>query len=125
MAQLNIAFFSEIGAEERHQFAIAARDIAAKEVHHLAKEEIKPDSVSVLVLPVDTLASLSGAEIEVQVLISGNDWPQTEGGRPLSASDAKVHFDKLAGQIYEELTKTSRRPIYVWVTPFTVSGWAE
>lgn len=125
MAQLTIAHFTEISDSERRQFALVARDIAAKEVHGLEKSEIQPDSVSVLVVPVDVSTSLSGADTEVQVFVSGNNWPADGAGQPANAAAAKAHFDALAARIYAALSKESRRKVYVWITPFTASGWAS
>ena len=125
MAQVNIAHFIEISDSERQQFARLARDVAAKEVHGLTKSQIKPDSVSVLVMPIDVRASMSGADTELQVCISGNNWPVDDIGRPQDAIAAKAHFDALAGRIHKSLSQGSARKLYVWVTPFTASGWAE
>ena len=125
MAQLNIAHFSEIAAADSRAFALLARDVAAQEVHGLEKSQVKANSVSVLVIPVDTAASLSGADTEVQVLVSGNDWPTNAGGEPATSKEAKVHFDALAQRIYQALAKQTEREVYVWVTPFTATGWAE
>ena len=124
MAQVNISFLSDIPSNERRQFALAVRTIVAKAVHGLQDHQILPDSVSVLVLPIDTATSLSGADVEVQVLVSGNNWPLDVEGRPLDVSKAKKHFDQLALRILSALAKKSKRTIYVWVTPFTASGWA-
>src|SRR5687768_8149422 len=125
MAQVNIAYFAEVRADEKRLFALAARDAAAKEVHGLKKSEIEPNSVSVLVFPVDKAASLSGAEVEVQVLVSGNNWPLDAQGTALTAKEAKVYFDKLAARVHNSLKKVSGRPIFVWITPYVASGWAE
>ncbi len=124
MAQLNISHFTELTSAEGRKFALLARDVVAKEIHGLEKAEVKPDSVSVLVLSVDKSASLSGADTEVQVLVSGNNWP-SNAGRPASAAEAKAYFDGMAEKIYASLTKESQRNLYVWVTPFTASGWAS
>ncbi len=125
MAQVNIAYFSDVQAGERRRLALAARDAAAKEVHGLKKSEIEPNSVSVLVIPVDKTSSLSGAEIEVQLLVSGNNWPVDEQGRAMAAQEAKVYFDLLAGRVHDSLARITSRTVYVWVTPFMASGWAE
>lgn len=123
MAQLNISHFTDITSDESRDFALRARDITAKEVHGLEKSQIEPDTVSVWVTPLDKTASLSGAATEVWVLVSGNDWPRNSSGQPANAAEAKVHFDKLAARVYSELTKKTKRKIYIWVTPFTATGW--
>lgn len=125
MAQVNISNFTAIAKDDRRQFAQVVRDAVAWEVHGLAKQDVRPDSVSVLVVPLDAAASLSGADTEIHVLVSGNDWPASEEGRPMGAAEAKVYFDGLAAKIYQELSKKTQRKLYVWVTPFAASGWAE
>lgn len=125
MAQVNITHFSDIDFNESRNFTLLARDVVAKEVHGLAKAEIQPDSVSVLVMCIDIQASQSGADSEVQVLVSGNGWPINSAGRAANTAEAKAHFDSMAARIHKSLTKESRRNIYVWMTPFTASGWAE
>ncbi len=124
MAQVNIAHFVNIAADESDNFVLYARDVVAKEVHGLEKPDIQPGSVSVLVIPIDK-GSLSGVDSEVQVLVSGNNWPTTSLGRPATAAEAKTHFDKMAERIHRKLAGQSQRSVYVWVTPFTASGWAE
>jgi hypothetical protein len=125
MAQVNITHFADITADKSREFALLARNVAAKAVHGLEKSEIQPSSVSVLVVPIDKKTSLSGADSEVQVLVSGNNWPTNPAGRAANAVEAKVHFDNLAAEIHNSLKKDSRRNVYVWVTPFAASGWAE
>lgn len=125
MAQVNIAYFAEDTVPLVQRFALACRDAAAKEVHGLKKSEIGPDSVSVMVLPLDRAASLSGADIEVQVLVSGNNWPINRDGQLAKPAEAKLHFDKIARSIHKQLAKQTPRKMYVWVTPFAASGWAE
>lgn len=124
MAQLNIAHFKSMTAREAQQFTLIAREVVAKEVHGLELTEIQPDSVSVWVVPVNEDASMSGADSEVHVLVSGNNWPN-QGGKPANAREAKLHFDKMAATIYKTINKQSGRKVYVWVTPFTASGWAS
>lgn len=124
MAQVNIAHFTDIKADEMREFALQVRDIVAREVHGLKPSEIQPDSVSVLVMPIDTRTSLSGADTEIHVVVSGNNWPADGIGQPASAATAKIHFDKLAASIHRALAKESERKLYIWVTPFTASGWA-
>ena len=124
MAQVNLAFFEDMTSEEKRQFALTARNIVALEVHGLKESEILPDSVSVLVVPVGA-GSISGAGVEVQVLVSGNDWPRGRQNRPARAVEAKVHFDNLAARIHEALSRFYPVKVYVWVTPFTASGWAS
>lgn len=125
MAQVVITHFTEISTDEKLRLTQLARDAAALEVHDLQKSQIDSSSVSVLVLSVDQAASLSGADTEVQVYVSGNNWPLDDTGQPLQAFAAKAHFDKLASRIYGSLSQNSARKLYVWVTPFTASGWAE
>lgn len=125
MAQVNIAHFTEISDAHKRQFASLARDVTAKEVHGLTQSQITPDSVSILTLPIDVPASISGADTEVQVCVSGNDWPIDPTGKPVDALAAKTHFDALAHRIHQSLSLDSARKLYVWVTPFTASGWAE
>lgn len=125
MAQVNITHFTDISDGESRNFALLARDVVAQAVHGLTRSEIQPDSVSVLVVPVNTQASLSGADTEVQVLVSGNNWPTNAMGHGARANEAKSHFDNLAKKIYKPLTENGHRSVYVWVTPFTASGWAE
>ncbi|MGI8419258.1 MAG: hypothetical protein ACR2LN_01290 [Candidatus Levyibacteriota bacterium] len=125
MAQLNIFHFTDITNIESSEFTLLARDIAAKEIHGLEKSEVQPDSVSVMVIPVDRSASLSGADTEVQVQVSGNNWPYNGTGEPANAVEAKAHFDKMAEKIYSAILKKSKRKVYIWVTPFTASGWAS
>jgi len=125
MAQINISHFTDISVEENRHFSELVRDVAAWEVHAVKKTDIEPDTVSVMVFPVDMAASISGAETEVQVLVSGNDWPRNSDGTPADAAVAKKHFDQMAGNIYKALTTNSNRKIYIWVTPFMTTGWAE
>jgi hypothetical protein len=125
MAQVNIAHFTDIDSESRRKFTQLVRDLVAYEVHGLEKAQIRPDSVTVLVMPVDIANSLSGAETELQVLVSGNDWPRDNDGQPISPKEAKTHFDMLASRVFEELSNAQKRKIYVWITPFAASGWAE
>lgn len=125
MAQVNITHFSVINIGESRTFALRTREVVAKEVHGLEKSEIQPGSVSVLNLSINRQSSLSGADTEVQVLVSGNNWPVNSVGKPADAALAKVHFDNMAARIYDSLTREGRRSVYVWVTPFRVSGWAE
>ncbi len=124
MAQVNIAFIAALPAREKQRFAQQCRDVVAKEVHGLQRSEIQPDSVTVLALSVDRQVSISGADIEVQVLVSGNNWPTTAAGQPANAAEAKAYFDVLAATIHKVLASQSQRTVYVWVTPFTASGWA-
>ncbi|HTH72412.1 MAG TPA: hypothetical protein VL737_03575 [Candidatus Pristimantibacillus sp.] len=125
MAQVNIVHTTEINDASRRQFSLLARDVAAREVHGLEPEQIEPDSVTVFVVPVDVAASMSGADTEVQVFVSGNDWPLDQEGKPLDTAAAKHHFDGLAGRIHRTLSAKTARKLFVWVTPFTASGWAE
>ena len=125
MAQVNIGHFTDIDQEDSRAFAELAQEAVALAVHGVKKEDIQPDTVSVMVIPIDKANSLSGADIEVQVLVSGNNWPKDNSGKPIDALTAKAHFDKMAGTIYKALIKGTNRKIYVWVTPFTASGWAE
>src|SRR6478736_7502503 len=123
MAQVNIVHTTEIHDAGRRQFSLWARDVAAHEVHGLEPEQIEPDSVTVFVVPVDAAASMSGADTEVQVFVSGNNWPLDQDGKPLDAVAAKRHFDGLAGRIHQTLSAKTTRKLFVWVTPFTASGW--
>lgn len=125
MAQVNICHFKPITAGKSHDFAELLRNVVAWEVHGIRKSKIEPDTVSVVVIPVDRGASLSGADTEIQVLVSGNDWPKTNDGKPADASAAKIHFDIMAAKVHKALMLAQNRKIYVWVTPFTATGWAE
>lgn len=125
MAQVNISHFISINSADSQVFSKLLQEIVALEVHAVEKSAILPDSVSVLVIPIDTETSLSGAETEVQLLVSGNNWPKDNQGVPFDAEAAKKHFDKMAQNIYKRITAVQNRKVYVWVTPFYASGWAE
>lgn len=124
MAQVNLAYFEDMTTEQKRQFALTVRNVVALEVHGLKESEVLPDSVSVLVVPV-AAESISGASVEVQVLVSGNDWPRGRQNRPANAAEAKAHFDNLAARIHETLCQLYPVKVFVWVTPFTASGWAS
>ncbi len=125
MAQVNISHFSDISENESKGFTLGVQQSVGKIVHGLEKSELESNTISLFVIPVDQSASISGADTEVQVLISGNDWPKQESGQPFSSAEAKIHFDKIAEAIYESISKQTQRVVYVWVTPFMASGWAE
>lgn len=125
MAQVNVVHFAHIDGREDRVFARLTRNVVAEAIHGLKISDIRPTSVSVLVVPVNKQASFSGADTEVQVLVSGNNWPANAAGRAASAAEAKIHFDSIAARIHASITKESRRNISVWVTPFVASGWAE
>src|SRR5438270_5317591 len=107
MAQINIIHFTPITEAKNRELSLIAREIAAKEVHGLGKTEIQPDSVTIIVIPVDRTASLSGADTEVQVLVSGNNWPSNAAHQPANFAEAKIHFDKMAQKFREALTRKS------------------
>ncbi len=125
MAQVNIAHFTKVTPAQSRDIAAAARNVAAKEIHGLEIPDIRPGSVSVWVFPIDTTASMSGADTEIQLLVSGNNWPQDGHGEPANDAEAKKHFDDVAGKVYEAVAAQTNRNIYVWVTPYVASGWAE
>lgn len=125
MAQVNIVHFNEFEDSEAAVFSYLVLQIVAKAIHGLDREQIVPSSATVLTLNVRPTASLSGADTELQVQVSGNDWPKHSGDEPYSAKEAKIYLDTMAGQIQTSLSALSKRKIYVWVTPFVASGWAE
>lgn len=124
MAQANIAHIQPITDTDAAEFATELHRIVAKQVHSLSGI-IEPDEVTVLTLMLQPGASISGADTEIQVLLSGNDWPYHENDIPYTYKEAKKHFNELAEQILTAVSAVTKRSVYVWVTPFVASGWAE
>ena len=113
MAQVNISHIQTIESQQALAFAGNVHRVIAKEVHGM-EGEIEADAVTVLTMRVEPEASISGAETEVHVLVSGNDWPKHGDGSPFDQKEAKVHFDDLASRIFDALSAETDRKLYVW-----------
>ncbi len=124
MAQVNISHITPIDQAMASNFAKCTHKIAAQTVHGITGK-VEPRAVTVLTLAVQHNTSISGVDTELQVLVSGNDWPKDADGIPFNNADAKAYFDELAGRILTKVTRATKRSVYVWVTPFVASGWAE
>lgn len=124
MAQVTISHIRDIAMGDATKFAQQAHSIVGIEVHGI-NNPADPSAVTVLTLNMWREACISGADTEVQVLISGNDWPRYDDSTLYSYLEAKQHFDEMAGHIFKSLGSLTDRRLYVWVTPYVASGWAE
>lgn len=124
MAQVNITHITEIDEDEAVIVAQTAHKVVASVVYGLTGE-VEARMVTVLTFRANPAACISGVDTEVQVLISGNDWPLHDDGTPFDYKQAKVYFDDMARRIFVRLADATNRRLYVWVTPYVASGWAE
>lgn len=125
MAQVTIAHVTNIQDLEAADFAAEVHKIVAREVHGM-EETIEPNACTVLTVGLREKASISGADTELHVLISGNQWPvHDDTGVAYSPVEAKIYFNQLARRIFKAVEQITKRTLYVWVTPFVASGWAE
>lgn len=124
MAQVNITHITTYKSDKNADFAHTVHAVVAREVYGI-KDSVSPNAVTVLTTNMHPEASISGADSELQVLISGNDWPKHADETPYDYAQAKIYFDDLARRIHTGISEAMPRNLYVWVTPFVASGWAE
>lgn len=124
MAQVNITHITAVDDTQAIKLAQESHRIVAFEAHGMSGD-IEARAVSVFTLNVHKEASISGVDSEVQILISGNDWPKHLDETPYDRQEAKQHFDIMAERIFKSLGSVTDRRLYVWVTPYVTSGWAE